>query len=110
MRCFFNLINAHGSILDTEGVDATGVGELRAAAVAAIEDARDSDPSAAREWKGWRLEVTDTSGAVLLTISLDDLRPKTIVTSPLGGLVLLKCCELSEHLANVIPHELILST
>ena len=71
MRYFFHLVDAHDSILDEDGVEVADFDELRAEAVKALAELRAHDPSAARDWKGWRLEVTDTSGAVLLTINLD---------------------------------------
>jgi hypothetical protein len=51
------------------------MGQLRAHAQKAVEELRSEDLSAARDWKGWRLEVTNTSGAVLLTINLDPVSP-----------------------------------
>jgi hypothetical protein len=68
----------HGSNLDEDGVEVADMGQLRAHAQKAVEELRSADPSAARDWKGWRLEVTDTSGAVLLTINLnpDPLRTR----------------------------------
>ena len=71
MRYFFHLVGADGSILDEDGVEVADMGQLHAQAVKAVEELRSSDPSAARDWTGWRLEVTDTSGAVLHTINLD---------------------------------------
>jgi hypothetical protein len=71
MRYFFHLVDRHGSILDEDGVEVADMGQLRAHAQKAVEELRSEDPSAAGDWRGWRLEVTDTSGAVLLTINLD---------------------------------------
>jgi hypothetical protein len=71
MLCFFHLVDAHGSILDEHGVEVADMSQLPAEAEKSIEELRSADPSAARDWKGWRLEVTDTSGTVLLTINLD---------------------------------------
>jgi hypothetical protein len=75
MRFFFHLVDAHGSVLDQDGVEVGDMGHLRAHAQKAVEEMRSEDPSSARDWKGWRLEVTDTSGAVLLTINLDSVSP-----------------------------------
>jgi hypothetical protein len=76
MRCFFNLVDAHGSsILDVDGVDVADVDELRAVVADAVQEVRRERPSDSSDWKGWRLEVTDTSGAVLLTINLDPASP-----------------------------------
>ena len=71
MRCFFHLVDAHGSIRDEDGLEVADLDELRREAEDAVEELRSADRSVARDWKGWRMEVTDTSGAVLLTINLD---------------------------------------
>jgi hypothetical protein len=92
MRCFFNLIDAHQSILDTDGVDLVGIEELRAEVGKAIAETRGTDPVAARHWKGWRLEVTDASGVVLFAVELDPLQPDTLVGLPWSALALLKFC------------------
>jgi hypothetical protein len=70
-RCFFNLVDEQGSIIDQDGVEVTATDELRAQVAKAIEEFRQTNASATRDLKGWRLEVTDTSGAVLLTVKLD---------------------------------------
>jgi hypothetical protein len=71
MRYFFHLVDADRSLLDHEGLNVADPKELRAEIAKAVEQMRQEDPSAANDWKGWWLEVTDTSGAVLLTINLD---------------------------------------
>ncbi len=76
MRCFFHLVDAHGSsMLDIEGVEVAHIDELRAEVAETLREVREADPLAARGWKGWRLEVTDPSGAVLLTVNLDPVSP-----------------------------------
>ena len=44
--------------------------ELRAEVAKAIEEIRQADPGAPRDWNGWRMEVTDPTGATLLTVDL----------------------------------------
>ncbi len=75
MRFFFHLVDAHGAIRDKDGVDVADIDELRVEAEKAIAELRLADPSAAHEWKGWRLDVSDASGAVLLTLNLDPVSP-----------------------------------
>jgi len=70
MRCFLNLVNAHSSIPDLEGVEVADMEELRAEVSKAMEEMRLGEPDAARDWNGWRMEVTDSAGAILLTIDL----------------------------------------
>ena len=73
MRYYFNLVHAHGSMLDKQGVEVAEVEELEAHVAEAVEELRREHPSSADDWKGWRLEVTNTSGAVVLTVNLDPL-------------------------------------
>jgi hypothetical protein len=65
-------------MLDMDGVEVTSVENLRAEMAEAVGEIRRGDPSAARDWRGWRLEVTDPSGTVLLTINLGSFRPETL--------------------------------
>ena len=71
MRCFFNLIDGHSSMLDPQGVEIADMEELRSEVAKAIAEMRHVDPAAARDWRGWRMEVTDPEGAVLLTVDLN---------------------------------------
>jgi hypothetical protein len=73
MRCFFNLHNTDDTILDEEGVEVSNVEELRAQVAKEVNEVRSADPLVAGEWKGWRLEATDPSGAVLFSVNLDPL-------------------------------------
>ena len=57
-------------MLDPEGVAVADMEELRAEVSKAIEEMRLGEPAAARDWKGWRMEVTDPKGAILLTVDL----------------------------------------
>ena len=66
----FNLADGHSSMLDPEGVEVADMEELRAEVSKAIEEVRLGEPDAARDWNGWRMEVTDSAGAVLLTVDL----------------------------------------
>jgi hypothetical protein len=109
MRCFFNLADAHQFILDEEGVEVTDVGALATHVAKAIEEFR-LENGETRHWTGWRLEVADTSGFVLLALELDSLRAETFVSVPIGAFVLQACFELSQHLANMMPYALIFRT
>ena len=71
MRYFFNLVDSGASMIDAEGVEVADMEELRAEVAQAIEGMRHADPDAARNWKGWRMEVTDPEGAVVLKVDLD---------------------------------------
>jgi hypothetical protein len=70
MRCFFNLVDGESSISDLEGVEVVDLAELRAEVAKAIDERRQADPGAARDWNGWRMEVTAPTGAILVTVDL----------------------------------------
>jgi hypothetical protein len=106
MRCFFNLLNAHEAMLDVEGVEVASVENLRAEVAEAVREIRRGDPSATRDWSGWRLEVTDPSGTVLLTINLGSFRPETLAGLPFAPLLLFWSGEFTKNLADVVPHAL----
>jgi hypothetical protein len=71
MRYFFNLVGPNGSLPDQEGIEVANSDELRAEVAGAIDEVRSSAPSDAIHWKGWRLEVADSSGAVIFAEELD---------------------------------------
>jgi hypothetical protein len=72
-RYYFHLISWHDSILDEEGLELADLAEARVEVLNAIEELRRENPVAATGWAGWRLDVTDAAGVVVLSISLDDL-------------------------------------
>jgi hypothetical protein len=73
MRCYFNLVDAHQTLTDHQGVEVEDLDQVRGLAVeAAVEMIRKGEADIAG-WRGWKMEVTDASGAVLFTISLGAL-------------------------------------
>ena len=73
MKCFFNLANRHQTIPDDEGVEVADVDEARTLAREAAAEMIQAGEAQIEDWRGWRLEATDASGAVLFTISLEAL-------------------------------------
>ena len=71
-------------MLDQDGVEVGDMEELRAEIARTIEEVRHADPAAASDWTGWRFEVTDASGAILLTINLDPVSLEPLVDLPFG--------------------------
>jgi hypothetical protein len=71
MRCHFHLVNCHAAIFDNTGVEVTDIDAAEAAALKAIQEIRQEDSQVDEDWEGWRLNVTDPSGDVLLSIPLD---------------------------------------
>jgi hypothetical protein len=70
MRCYFHLMSPTGMIRDDAGVEVADMAMVEAEALKAIQEIRQEDNEADEEWQGWRLNVTDRSGYVLLSISL----------------------------------------
>jgi len=70
MRCYFNLVDAHQTFLDHEAVEVEDLSQVHSLAVkAAVEMIRKGKTDIAG-WRGWQMEVTDASGAMLFTVSL----------------------------------------
>jgi hypothetical protein len=71
MRCYFNLVSSHHTIIDNEGLEVADVDEARTLAREAVaEMVQDGVPEIAH-WRGWELEARDASGTVLFTVGFD---------------------------------------
>jgi hypothetical protein len=70
VRVYFHLKDGHGVIRDPEGVEVADLQAARVQAIQAIEELRQEDASASRDWSGWTLEVADGSGAALFSLDL----------------------------------------
>jgi hypothetical protein len=71
MRCYFHLVNSHEFVADDTGVEIFDLATAREFALQAIEDIREEAIQLGASWQGWRLDVVDPSGNVLLSIPLD---------------------------------------
>jgi hypothetical protein len=69
-RLYFNLIRTDDAIPDREGVEVDDVRHAKATAVAMVDELRQEDTSAAQEWSGWMLNVSDDAGRVVFAIDL----------------------------------------
>jgi len=76
MRYYFNLVNALERIPDSEGVEAASLFQAEEQALTAIEELRYEDGDTSLSWAGWRLEVTDASGALMLCLDLGEMMQK----------------------------------
>ncbi len=70
MRLFFHLVRGLEMIRDEHGIDVADLRQARTEAVRAIEEMRREEPFASQDWAGWRFDVADASGSVLLSIEL----------------------------------------
>jgi len=71
MRCYFHLVNSHEFIPDDTGVEILDLTTARDFALQAIEDIREEAIQTGASWQGWRLDVVNPSGEVLLSIPLE---------------------------------------
>jgi len=73
VRCYFNLMNARESIRDIEGLEVTDLDEARSEVFKAIKEVRAESGKVEKDWQGWRMEVVDEAGCMLLSIPLDPI-------------------------------------
>jgi hypothetical protein len=71
MRCYFHLVCGSEVLPDSEGVEVTDLDVARTQAVAAIQELAQENEADAAAVVGWRLDVSDASGKVLFSVSLD---------------------------------------
>jgi hypothetical protein len=101
-RLYFDLVNAHETLPDREGIEVDDVAQSKAAAVAMLDELRQEDASTAQEWSGWTLHVTDAAGCILFSLDLDSCvqgadRLGLLMPRPRVG------AEPRKHLSEVLP-------
>jgi hypothetical protein len=71
MRCYFHLVNSHDSILDDTGIEVSDLKAMESRALQAIHEIREEAIEVGASWQGWRLDIVDPSGGILLSIPLE---------------------------------------
>jgi uncharacterized protein DUF6894 len=71
MRCYFNLVSSHHTIIDNEGLEVADVDEARTFAREAVAGMVQDGIAEIARWRGWELEARDASGTVLFTVGFD---------------------------------------
>jgi hypothetical protein len=71
VRVYFKLVRGREILDDEEGLDVADLPVARTEALQALRELKRAEPAAIANWTGWRLDVTDASGAVLHSINLD---------------------------------------
>jgi len=71
MRCYFHLLNGHDTILDDTGLEVSNLEAMQCYAFQAISELREEASQISAEWQGWRLDVVDPAGHVLLSVPLE---------------------------------------
>ena len=73
MRCYFNLVSAHESILDHDGVEVSDLDQARSMARAAAQEIVQTGEARVGDWQGWRMKVVNGSGVALFSFDLEEL-------------------------------------
>lgn len=71
MHCYFHLVNGHDIIRDDTGVEVPCLRTAQDHALQAIDELREEAIQAGALWQGWRLDIADPSGSILLSIPLE---------------------------------------
>jgi len=71
MRCYFHLVNSHEAVPDDTGVEVSDFTTAQHFALEAIHEIRQEAIQMGASWQGWRLDVVDQGGRVLLSIPLE---------------------------------------
>src|SRR3954468_1797248 len=71
MHCYFNLVSAHQTVVDDEGLDVFDLEEARRFAREAVAEMIQDGIAELAHWRGWELEARDASGTVLFTVGFD---------------------------------------
>jgi hypothetical protein len=66
-----SLALGHESIPDDTGIEVSDLTTAQDMALQAIEDIREEAIQQGTSWHGWRLDIVDRSGRILLSIPLD---------------------------------------
>ena len=75
MRCYFNLVSSHHTIIDNEGLEVADVDEARSFAHQAAAEMVQDGVAEIAHWRGWQMEARDASGTTLFTMGFDALIP-----------------------------------
>ena len=71
MLYYFNLTDGDKVICDNEGLYLPSVHAAVTSAIKAIAELRLEDPSDSSEWQDWTLEITNPTGWIVRSISLE---------------------------------------
>ena len=82
MHCYFHLVKGEAVLSDDTGVPVSSIEMARGEALRAIREMLQEDPDAPDEWSGWRLDVVDTGGNVLVSIDLGEIEESSYGSIP----------------------------
>jgi hypothetical protein len=71
MRCYFNLVSSHHTIIDEEGLEVADMEEAHTFAREAVREMAQDGIAEIAHWRGWQMEARDASGTVLFTMGFE---------------------------------------
>jgi hypothetical protein len=72
MRCHFNFVAGLQALDDEEGVEISSLDHARTEALQAIREISQDPETRDSNWGDWTLNVTDSAGDLLLSVTLED--------------------------------------
>jgi hypothetical protein len=75
MHCYFHLVKGRETIPDEAGIEVADIEIAQLEALKAVQELRREEGQIDAYLKGWRLNVVDASGNLLLSIRLDTPLP-----------------------------------
>lgn len=73
MRCYFHLVNGRETVSYDRDIEVSNLETVQCLALRAIYQIRDEANKVNEDWQGWRLDVVDPSGGILMSIPLDTM-------------------------------------
>ena len=70
MRCYFHLVNGYDKILDDNGIEVLDFDAAKDQALTTINELKRLFGEETEDWSGWRLDIVDSDGCLLYSISL----------------------------------------
>jgi hypothetical protein len=68
LRFFFNFLTGSGETADLDGQEFSSSSEACAEAHRMVADAMDAPEAAGTDWTGWRVQVRDAAGEMILSV------------------------------------------
>jgi hypothetical protein len=100
MRFYFHLTNGTRFIADDEGIEISDLDAVRVEAIRAVRDFQAELGDTSSGWEGWRLEVVDDSGQMVIVIDLAGQGGSTT-----GGIAILLAAAIMQSLQLVLGHD-----
>ena len=76
MHYYFHLVSSQQIILDTTGVEISDPATVQYMVRRLIHEVQQESDQITKDWQGWRIDVEDPSGNVVLSVPLDTKLPQ----------------------------------